>query len=77
MLNTDPQFIEAANKYGTRTYKGAEARITRAIGGMQNPPLTMVLSHGDRFMPVAIVCDRTSWMIRALVDLNIYTTNAV
>jgi len=75
-LNSDPHFLEAAAKYGCSTQKGAENRITRCLGKEENGPLTFVMQVGKKFTAVAVVTDRNSFWLGALIKNNIYTVSA-
>lgn len=75
-LNSDPHFLEAVKLNGCKTLKGAEQRIFLALGNANNGPLTFVMQVEDKFLPVAVLSDRTSGWLDALVRKNIYVTNA-
>lgn len=76
-LNTDPHFLEAVEKFGLLTESGAEKRLEKAFGTVDNlsRPLTFVIKIGERFMPVAVMNDRTSWVIGHAARYNVYCTN--
>lgn len=75
-LNNDPHFLEAVEKYGCKTRKGAEDRIARCLGQLDNGPLTFVIQIGEKYAAVAVVSDRTSSWLGALLKNNIYTISA-
>lgn len=75
-LDHNPHFLEAVKVNGTKTYKGAEARIALALGCARVRPLTFIMQVEDKFLPVAVLSDRTRGWMDELARRNIYVTNA-
>lgn len=77
-LNTDPHFLAYVEKMGLKTRKGAEARLEPIIGMLagNDEPLTFVIEVNGKFVPVAVLSDRTSWLIHSFIQHQVYCTSA-
>lgn len=77
-LNTNAHFLAYVEKMGLKTRKGAEGRLEPIIGMIaeRDEPLTFVIEINGKFAPVAVLTDRTSWLMQSFIQHQVYCLSA-